>query len=550
MDALVINLKRSADRMAFQASQLERLGIHYQRISAIDAGTLDADTYQAKAYDWERPLRDTEVACCLSHAKAWQIVLESNRPHLVLEDDALLCSKAGTLLNALESYQNYDCVNLETRGRRKTVSKKKTPLIDDFKISKLIQDKSGAAAYVLWPDGAKKLLNWIETRGLGLADAILAVGPRLRHGQVEPAAALQLDCCHLYGIECPLETQTHIHHVEKPKASKTLPFRWRRLRAQLKIALRKGCAFATAESKEIIPHRTGKNYLLNKKELDTHIFLIHTEFHLFFCLQIIQSKNLKKQDCMLKIENVNRLLNSIKYYKLENISFSSNGIVRCNSSKYKNIHIYSDRYFRKSNLRRIREICNVRKITYANIIPDGISYHEASYNFHKNIKNSKGLNKNIKIKILNFEILPSIHYRYKKVVEVIPLEPLNKYNAYDRSVLLIGGEFGLHHDVLNKINQREKAPIAFKKHPADKRTYDEFKGKFNFLGSGEILEDMILSHCFKKVYSSMSTSLYIAHTFAGPNSCYFVYDKTNPKDVHWLPFSTIKNIRTITKDQL
>jgi glycosyl transferase family 25 len=255
MDALVINLERSADRMAFQASQLEQLDIPYQPVAAIDAGTLDADTYQRKAYDWERPLRDTEVACCLSHAKAWQIVLESNRPHLVLEDDALLCSQTGTILQALEADHNYDCVNLETRGRRKTVSKKKTSLIEDFKIAKLVQDKSGAAAYVLWPDGAKKLLHWIEIRGLGLADAILACGPRLRHGQVEPAAALQLDCCHLYGIECPLETQTHIHHVDKPKTKNALRFRWRRLRAQLKIALRKVSAFPSAESKEIIPSK-------------------------------------------------------------------------------------------------------------------------------------------------------------------------------------------------------------------------------------------------------------------------------------------------------
>lgn len=255
MRALVINLARSCERMDFQAGQLEGLGIEFERVEAIDADTLDTDTYLTKAYDWERPLRYTEVACCLSHTKAWQIVVDSNCPHLILEDDALLCSKASTILHALEAYQNYDCVNLETRGRRKTVSKKKTPLIEDFKISKLIQNKSGAAAYVLWPDGAKKLLNWVETRGLGLADAIIAAGPNLLHGQIEPAAALQLDCCHLYGIECPLETQTHIHHVDKPKAKMALPFRWRRLLAQLKIALRKARALTTAESKEIIPSK-------------------------------------------------------------------------------------------------------------------------------------------------------------------------------------------------------------------------------------------------------------------------------------------------------
>ncbi|CAI8294523.1 MAG: Uncharacterised protein [Bacteroidota bacterium] len=253
---------------------------------------------------------------------------------------------------------------------------------------------------------------------------------------------------------------------------------------------------------------------------------------------------------MLKIENVNRLLSSIKHYNLENVSFSSNSIVRSNSSKSDNIHIYSDRFFRKSTLRKVREICDVSKVTYANIIPDGISFHSASHNFQKNVKNSKSLNKNIKIKILNFENLQSIHFRFKKIIEVIPLEPLIDYHAYDRGVLLIGGEFGLHNDLLNKINQREKAPIIFKKHPADKRSYDAFKDEFTFLESGEILEDMILSNCFKRVYSSMSTSLYIAHTFMGSDSCYFVYDKTNPKDVHWLPFSTLNNIRTITTDQL
>lgn len=255
MDALVINLARSADRMAFQATQLEQLGVPYQRVEAMDAGELDTTTYQAKAYDWERPLRDTEVACCLSHAKAWRIVLESKRPHLILEDDALLCSRTSAILQALASYPNYDCVNLETRGRSKMVSKEKIPLIGDFKISKLIQDKSGAAAYVLWPSGAERILHWIEKRGLGLADAVIAMGPSLRHGQIEPAAALQMDCCHLYGIECPLETGTNIHYKDKPKVWNVLPFYKRRTLAQIKIALRKGRAFASAESKEIKPSK-------------------------------------------------------------------------------------------------------------------------------------------------------------------------------------------------------------------------------------------------------------------------------------------------------
>ena len=78
MRALVINLARSCERMDFQTAQLAGLGIEFERVEAIDAVALDTDTYQTKAYDWERPLRDTEVACCLSHTKAWQIVVDSN----------------------------------------------------------------------------------------------------------------------------------------------------------------------------------------------------------------------------------------------------------------------------------------------------------------------------------------------------------------------------------------------------------------------------------------------------------------------------------------
>lgn len=255
MDALIINLKRSEERMAFQASQLEQQGISFQRVEAIDANALDEATYQANAFHWERPLRQTEVACCLSHAKAWKVVLTSNKPHLILEDDALLSFKTAAILQALESHKDYDCVNLETRKRRKFVSKKKSPLLEHFKLSKLIQDKCGAAAYVLWPSGAQLLLDWLEKKGAGLADAIISLGPRLRHGQMEPAAAIQLDCCDYYGIVCPLETSTQIDHKEKPKATNPLPFRRRRILAQLKRAKRQVCALSYAASKEIKPSK-------------------------------------------------------------------------------------------------------------------------------------------------------------------------------------------------------------------------------------------------------------------------------------------------------
>lgn len=253
MHALVINLERSKERLDFQQKQLAVLGISFVRIPAVSANDLSDTTYTEHANNWERPLRRTEVACSLSHIKAWEAVVQRNAPFLILEDDALLSTHTKEVLDALVQQTDYDCVNLETRARKKRVSKKKSHLWGNFYLSKLIQDKSGAAAYVLWPNGAKLLLEWVHKCGLGLADATIALGPSWNHGQVEPAAAIQLDCCNHYKLTCPLETSTGIHNNPKPESSTWYPFLWRRLRGQVRIAVKKLIHFLLSESVELKP---------------------------------------------------------------------------------------------------------------------------------------------------------------------------------------------------------------------------------------------------------------------------------------------------------
>ncbi len=252
--ALVINLDCSKERFDFQKQQLQVLDIHFERIPAVDSDELDEGTYAEHANNWERPLRRTEVACALSHIIAWKTILKKQLPCLILEDDALLSSYTKSILEALASRNEFDCVNFETRARRKWVSKKKSHLTGGFHLSQLIQDKSGAAAYVLWPSGAKLLLKWIDRQGVGLADATLALGPRLKHGQIEPAAAIQMDCCNHYGILSPIETSTSIHNTPKPVPSTLHPFLYRRLRGQVCIALKKLWNYRLSECVELMPH--------------------------------------------------------------------------------------------------------------------------------------------------------------------------------------------------------------------------------------------------------------------------------------------------------
>lgn len=71
---VVINLDRRTDRMEKLVSQLEELGIQYERFSAIDAKELNIEGY---------------IAGTMSHVAVWKKYL--GQKVLILEDDALFC---------------------------------------------------------------------------------------------------------------------------------------------------------------------------------------------------------------------------------------------------------------------------------------------------------------------------------------------------------------------------------------------------------------------------------------------------------------------------
>ena len=240
MNALVINLKSSIDRLEFQKNQLDTLNINYTIIEAVEASQIDENFYQERSMSWERPLRRSELACCLSHVLAWKTVIKEDRPYLILEDDAILHKDTPSALSALSKQGNYDCVNFETRNRKKIINKTKIPLSEAYTLSKIIHNKSGAAAYLLWPSGAKHLYGYYKKNGAALADAILANCDHFKHFQIEPALAIQIDCCTHYNIIPPIETASNISHQPKPNTitNKAFIFSYRRLKSQLKTFFR------------------------------------------------------------------------------------------------------------------------------------------------------------------------------------------------------------------------------------------------------------------------------------------------------------------------
>ncbi len=251
MDCLIINLETSDRRMAFMAQQMDALGLGYERIAAVTAEQASRSGSPDYWNTWERPLKETEKACLLSHVAAWKRVVRDGRPALVLEDDAVLSNRVPALLSALETCDGVDHLTLEVRKRRKILSRASRAMAPGLDLRRLYQDRSGAAAYVLWPEGARKLLARAE-RQAGLADAMICKAYELWSYQVEPACAVQLDRCAAYGVAPPIETQSVIDAGKAAANDRRAPgFRLRRVGAQLRMALRALAHAHHAERREV-----------------------------------------------------------------------------------------------------------------------------------------------------------------------------------------------------------------------------------------------------------------------------------------------------------
>jgi glycosyl transferase, family 25 len=231
---LVINLDTQTERMAFQTSQLKSLGLEFERISACDKKHPAIFRQDGYWDTWQRALSGPERACLLSHQKAWQLIGEGKVPALVLEDDAVLCNNIVQIVQSLSFFEYAEHVCLETRNRKKLLSTKCWPLTSDTCLRRLFLDRTGAAAYVLWPQGAQRLLNETKEK-CGLADAVICGSSDLVSFQIEPAAAIQMDQCDTYKVHMEMKTTSAITPSQRHLAPKNYTHRLRRLKAQIRM---------------------------------------------------------------------------------------------------------------------------------------------------------------------------------------------------------------------------------------------------------------------------------------------------------------------------
>lgn len=131
---LVVNLDRSPDRLAAISAQLEQVDVPFDRITALDGKTLSSDFIdehsppEIVSKSYHRKLSRAEVACSLSHRKAWQQITDEDLDFgIVLEDDCQLLDNFRETVQLLASLpvDSWDFIKLYAlrRGGGKNIAR-------------------------------------------------------------------------------------------------------------------------------------------------------------------------------------------------------------------------------------------------------------------------------------------------------------------------------------------------------------------------------------------------------------------------------------------
>ncbi|SDB80901.1 glycosyltransferase family 25 protein [Acinetobacter boissieri] len=243
MKVFIINLEQCTDRLEQQTLQFQKLDLTFNRLAAVTVNEFSKETYERLAFQGQRPMKQSELACFLSHKKAWQTVLDLKEPCLILEDDAVLVKDLKEILNDIKRLENTDFVNLEVHGRKKSVAKEpRYTVATDYNLFNLYQDRSGTGGYVLFPTGAKKLLDCAEQTHPKLADEFIYGCYTLNAYQIEPAALLQSDKADMYGVDVSVMHESVIgliknNHSHAPQNSLMSKFKYKKNRIEQQILL-------------------------------------------------------------------------------------------------------------------------------------------------------------------------------------------------------------------------------------------------------------------------------------------------------------------------
>jgi glycosyl transferase, family 25 len=167
MKAYVINMERSVNRRISMEQQLDKLGLNYEIVNAVD-GSLIPDS-EIKTSEFSK----SEIGCMRSHCKVYELMQHSDEPYaLVLEDDVAIAeTELARMLDSIGSQFSKETVTLLTYfgSKDKRVVLKKIKNVGHIQNSvehyyicqpTFANSLARAGAYVVSKECAKKMLEF------------------------------------------------------------------------------------------------------------------------------------------------------------------------------------------------------------------------------------------------------------------------------------------------------------------------------------------------------------------------------------------------------
>lgn len=168
----VINMAQDVERMVSISTQMERFGLQFERIEAVNGRTLSAaDRNELYADSWcriihGRSANNGEIGVGLSHRKIYKKMIdEAIECAVIFEDDVALLPKFSEHLAEIESStREFDMVQLFSFRQ----PERKLHAIPSglFEIKTYNNLHASAAAYLIRLEGAKKLMRLPRMRVL------------------------------------------------------------------------------------------------------------------------------------------------------------------------------------------------------------------------------------------------------------------------------------------------------------------------------------------------------------------------------------------------
>lgn len=164
IQAVVINLKRHRERLSWFMDNARKVNLPVERIDAVDVHDQSVQSQIDDFMQIESALSRVEVACFLSHRKAWEKLLESQAAYLaVFEDDVHLSQDMVNLLAPNLVPDGIGLIKLERPLQKVACVQRSYAPFLGRSLHRLLTTAYGAAGYIISRDCAGRALEVMET---------------------------------------------------------------------------------------------------------------------------------------------------------------------------------------------------------------------------------------------------------------------------------------------------------------------------------------------------------------------------------------------------